>query len=141
MAGIKINPKELELRKKNDVNKVRFFLDLCTALKNNRFSISLYDKPYDFSFFHCLNYFICCNISSKMFSAAFGAENLRIARAASLSNNVKTWKLSLIELRSRVEIFWFKQKHILNMMAVVFRCFKSSLIYPLHSKILIFIKL
>lgn len=102
MTGIKINPKELELKKKNGVNKVGSFLDLCTTLKNNRLSISLYDKRYDFSFSHCLNDFICCNISSKMFYAAFGAENLRIGRAASLSNNVKTWKLSLIELRTRV---------------------------------------
>lgn len=80
LTEIKINPQELELKKKNGINKVVSFLDLRTTLENNRLSISLYDKRDDFTFFHCLNVFICCNISSKIFYAAFGVEILRIAR-------------------------------------------------------------
>ena len=71
---------ELELKKKNGINKVGSFLDLRTTLENNRLSISLYDKREDFTFFHCLNVFICCNISSKIFYTAFGVEILRIAK-------------------------------------------------------------
>ena len=76
--------------KKNDINTESPFLDLCIKIRNNSFSISLYDKRDDFPFSIVKIPYLCNNISFKKVFSVFGADIWRIARTTSTCNKFRT---------------------------------------------------
>ena len=74
-----IYPPELDLNKKNDINREGSILDLGIKIRDDRFSISLYDKQDDFPFSIVRIPSLCSNVPSMIFYSVFRAEILTIA--------------------------------------------------------------
>ena len=70
-----------EENKKTDIRRARrYILDLDIKIRDDRYSIILYDKRNDFPFFIARTPYLYRSILSKIFYSKFGAEMLRIAR-------------------------------------------------------------
>ena len=64
-------PPELEIKKENDINTERSFVDLGIKIKDNTFSITLHDKWKNFHFSIVRMLYLRSNIPSKIFYPAF----------------------------------------------------------------------
>ena len=91
-----IYPVELELGKENEGYQEATFLDLNIAIKNNKFSISLYDKRDGFPFSIVRMPYRSTNMPSSIFYSSIGAEILRIARATSIQENFENSSHTLL---------------------------------------------
>ena len=89
-------PTELELEKKNDISRKVSFSDLRTKIRENKFSLNLYDKRDDFLFATVRRpYLLSSIIFAKIFYSASGAENLRTARLVSTFNKFTIFSKAL----------------------------------------------
>ena len=78
--------------------------------------------------------YLCSNISCRIFYSAFGAERLRIAGTRSTCSGFRTsFKALLNRAENLVGDDVILKRPLSNIWAVVLRCFKNSLIDPLHS--------
>ena len=78
--------------------------------------------------------YLCSNISCRIFYSAFGAERLRIAGTRSTCSGFRTsFKALLNGAENLVGDDVILKRPVSNIWAVVLRCFKNSLIDPLHS--------
>ena len=93
----KIFPRELELRSRMIANQKGIFYIWELKIKDNRFSLSFYNKRNDFPFSIFRMTYLRSNTSPKIFYSAFAAEILRIAKATSTYNESTTSCKALIK--------------------------------------------
>ena len=80
---LEIYPREMEVKKENEVDTAASYLELGLAINDDRVTSKLYDKRDAFKFSVVRLPYICSNIPLKMYYATIGAEILRIGKATS----------------------------------------------------------
>ena len=86
----KIDPPELQRKKKKDINTEGSFLYMNIKIKSYRFLVSLYDKRDYFPFSIIRMPYLHSNVSSEIIYWAFSANILRIARITTICNELRT---------------------------------------------------
>ena len=106
------HPAEVGVQKKeNDIGTKGSFVGLDIEIKDNRFSVSLYNKRDNFLISTVKMPFLHSNILFEIFCPKFGAEISRIA-GTTIMNLILLLLLYATGLRTRVATLWFFLKRL-----------------------------